>query len=142
MPFMKSVPKVGLTGERRFPVEPQHAIAFTEGSMPAVLSTPCLVGFLETTARIALAECLDEGENSVGIEIEVRHLAPTPPGQTVVCLARVIHVDGSRIAFQLEARDEQEIIARGYHRRQVVRVASFARRVEAKTRGVPRSTGA
>jgi fluoroacetyl-CoA thioesterase len=132
---MKSVPKIGLTGERRFTVESQHAIVFTEGGMPPVLSTPSLIGFLEATARLALAECLDAGENSVGIEIEVRHLAPTPPGQTVICLARVVHVDGSRIAFQLEARDEQELIARGYHRRHVVRVASFARRVAAKTRG-------
>ena len=139
---MKGVPKIGLTGERRFTVESQHAIAFTEGGMPAVLSTPSLVGFLETTARLALAECLEEGENSVGIEIEVRHLAPTPPGQTVVCLARVIHVDGSRIAFQLEARDEQEIVARGYHRRQVVRVASFARRLAAKAQGAPGSRSA
>jgi fluoroacetyl-CoA thioesterase len=132
---MKNVPKIGLAGERRFPVESQHAIAFTEGGMPAVLSTPSLIGFLEATARLALAVCLDDGENSVGIEIEVRHLAPTPTGQTVLCLARVIHVDGSRIAFQLEARDEQEVIARGYHRRQVVRVASFAKRVKAKTTG-------
>ena len=139
---MKNAPKIGLMGEQRFTVELHHAITFTEGGMPAVLSTPALVGFLEATARQALAECLDEGENSVGIEIEVRHLAPTPPGQAVVCMARVIHVDGSRIAFQLEVRDEQEVVARGYHRRQVVRVASFARRVEAKTRGAPRSASA
>jgi fluoroacetyl-CoA thioesterase len=135
IPYMKCVPKVGLVGELKVVVESKHAIDFTEGGMPAVLSTPALIGLLERTAREALSACLEPGENSVGIEVELQHLAPTPPGQTVVCLAKVIHAEGSRVCFQLEARDEKEIIARGIHKRQVIRAAAFGRKVAAKQAG-------
>ena len=129
---MKNRPQVGMSGEFAFEVGNQHAIDFAEGGMPAVLSTPHLIGLLERTARMTLAPLLDSNERTVGIEIELRHLAPTPVGQKVTCTARVIHVDAREIAFHVEARDSEEIIARGSHRRVVIRVESFARRVQAK----------
>lgn len=129
---MKCSPKIGLTGQREFVVNSQLVIDFTQDGMPAVLSTPALIGLLERTAREVLAECLDAGENSVGIEIELRHLAPTPLGRKVVCTAKVIHADGGKVTFQIEASDEVEVIARGVHKRQVIRVVSFAKRVGIK----------
>lgn len=129
---MKSRPQVGMSGEFRFEVEPKHAIDFAEGGMPAVLSTPHLVGLLERTARMTLTPLLDANERTVGIEIELRHLAPTPVGQQVTCVARVIHAEGREVSFHVEARDEHEVIARGSHRRAVIRVESFARRVQGK----------
>lgn len=103
--------------------------------MPAVLCTPWLIWFLEHAARGAVLPCLEAGESTVGLEIEVRHLAPTPLGHTVTCTARVIHVEGPRITFQVEAHDEAELVARGVHRLQVIRVAGFAKRVAQKTAG-------
>jgi predicted thioesterase len=129
---MKSRPAAGLTGELELVVEPGHAIDFAEGGMPAVLSTPQLIGLLERTARQALAPLLEPNERSVGIEIELRHLAPTPVGQKVWCTARVIHAEGREVSFHVEARDAHEVIARGSHRRAIIRVESFARRVHAK----------
>jgi fluoroacetyl-CoA thioesterase len=125
-------PKIGTTGELEIMVESKHAIDFASGGMPAVLSTPNLVGLLERTAREALQPFLDAGERTVGTEIELRHLAPTPVGQKVVCIARVIQVEGAQVTFQIEAHDEQEIIARGVHKRAVIRVDSFARKVARK----------
>jgi predicted thioesterase len=101
--------------------------------MPAVFSTPQLILHLEHAARKAIAPVLESGESSVGIHVDVQHLAPTPMGQRVVCSARVIHVDGATITFQLEAHDEQEMIARGLHKRAVIKVDRFARRVEKKS---------
>src|SRR5438093_1492402 len=102
---MKGKPKIGTSSELRFVVEPRHAIDFADGGMPAVLSTPHLVGFLERTAREALAPLLEDNERSVGVEIEIRHLAPTPVGQNVTCVARIVHADGTQITFQVKARD-------------------------------------
>jgi predicted thioesterase len=130
---MKSRPQVGATGELAFKIEPQHAIDFAAGGMPAVLSTPNLIGFLERTARETLAGCLEDGEQSVGVEIELRHLAPTPVGQTIHCTARVIHAEDREVTFQISARDECELIARGLHKRAVIRTESFSRRVKEKT---------
>ena len=129
---MKSRPKVGATGELAFKIEPRHAIDFAAGGMPAVLSTPNLVGFLERTAREAMAGCLDDNERSVGTEIELRHLAPTPVGQTIHCTARVIHAEDREVTFQISARDEHELIARGLHKRAIIRVDRFVQRVQEK----------
>jgi predicted thioesterase len=130
---MKTRPRPGLSGELRFVVEQKHVIDFADGGMPAVLSTPNLIGLLERTARETLAPLLDPEERTVGTEIELRHLAPTPLGATVTCTTRVIHSEGSQVTFQIEARDEVEVIARGLHRRAVVRVEAMARRVQRKT---------
>jgi fluoroacetyl-CoA thioesterase len=126
--------KVGTTGEQRFVVAPSHAIDFAGGGMPAILCTPWLVWFLEHAAREAVLPFLDEGESTVGSHVDVDHLAATPIGLSVTCVARVVHVEGRVISFQLEARDEAEIIARGFHRLRVIQVERLAQRVEAKRR--------
>src|SRR2546429_7967153 len=98
---MKSRPPIGTTGQLEFVVEQPQAINFATEGMPAVLSTPSLIGWLERTAREAVAAFLDSGERSVGAEIELRHLAPTPLGARVSCSARVIHTEGKEITFQI-----------------------------------------
>ena len=129
---MKALPKIGDAAELEFTVGDVHVIDFADEQMPAVLSTPCLIGYLERTARKALAPVLAVGEQSVGVHVDVRHLAPTPLGQRVVCTARVIHVDGPVISFQIEARDQRELIARGLHKRRVIHAERFADRVRRK----------
>jgi predicted thioesterase len=130
---MKSRPRIGETGELAIPTEAKHAVEFAGNGMPAVVSTPHLVGFLERTARETLVPHLEADERSVGVEIDIRHLAPTPVGQTIHCTARVIAVDGSKISFQIEARDAYEVIVRGLHKRAVINTESFSRRVRAKS---------
>lgn len=129
---MKAAPKTGTTGETTFVVEEKHCIEFATDGMPAVLSTPNLIGILERTARHAITPFLAADERSVGVEIELRHLAPSPLGATVTAVARVIGHDGRFVDFQIEARDGQELIARGVHKRAVVRTGSFAHRVKHK----------
>lgn len=129
---MKSAPKIGDVGELEFVVDASHVIDFSDDQLPAVLSTPCLINFLERAARAALTPVLEANESSVGTHVDVQHLAPTPPGQQVVCRARVIGVDGAAITFQVEARDRDDLIARGLHKRAVIRKDRFAARVRRK----------
>jgi predicted thioesterase len=131
---MKSAPKTGTTGETTFVVETKHCIEFATDGMPAVLSTPNLIGILERTARQAIAPFLAPDERSVGVEIEFRHLAPAPLGAKVTATARVIGHTGRFVDFQIEARDEQELIIRGVHKRAVVNVNSFTKRLASKAR--------
>jgi predicted thioesterase len=130
---MKSRPNIGATGELKFVVGQEHVIDFASDGMPAVLSTPRLIGLIERTARETLYPFLEMNERSVGIEIDLRHLAPTPPGSSVTCIARVIATEAATATFQIEARDDHEIIARGIHKRAIIRVESFARRVARKS---------
>jgi predicted thioesterase len=129
---MKSRPRIGTSGELTFTVESKHVIDFATDGMPAVLSTPMLIGLLERTARESLYPILEPDERSVGIELEIRHFAPSPLGARVTCLTRVVAAEENSVTFQVEARDEQEVIARGVHRRAVIRVGSFSRRVARK----------
>jgi predicted thioesterase len=129
---MNDGPKVGLSFELRFVVELGHAIDFARGGMPAVLSTPWLIWFLEHAAREAVLPFLDPSESTVGTYVDVRHLAATPVGRAVTCRARVVQVEGTAIAFQLEAHDEHELIAKGFHRLSVIDVRRFAQKVHRK----------
>ena len=136
---MKSIPKTGLTGEERVTVDASNRIVFADARMPAVLATPWLVAHLEYAARNAIAPCLEQNERSVGTYVEVEHLAPVPEGFTVTCRARVIHVDGTIVTFQIEAHDGQETVAKGLHRRRVIEVDRFAKRVARKREQGPKS---
>ena len=129
---MKSRPRIGEIGELAVPTDMTHVVEFHGDGMPAVVSTPNIIQFLERTARHMLTPHLEADERSVGLEIDIRHLAPTPVGQTIHCRAQVIAVEDRKITFQIEARDQQEVIVRGLHKRAVIRTESFSRRVRAK----------
>ena len=133
---MKSPPKVGISGELSVVVTEQHAIDFASDEMPAVLSTPWMIWFLEHAAREAMLPLLEDNESTVGVRVDVEHLAPTPLGDRVQYKAKVIHVEGSLISFSLEASDSQEQIARGTHKLRVIEKDRFLRRVSAKAGGI------
>ena len=121
-----------MSAEERLVVGPSNRIVFADDRMPAVLSTPWLVAHLEYACRDAIAPCLDEDERSVGTFLEVEHLAPVPEGLTVTCRGRVILVDGPVVTFQVDAHDGLELVAKGLHRRRIIDVDRFARRVARK----------
>ena len=129
---MKQTPRLGLAGELMVEVAEEHCINFAGDGMPHVLATPWLVAYLEFVARDALATCLEDHERSVGVVVDVEHLAPSPIGSRVTFRARVIHVDGPVVTFQIEAHDEVEPVAKGLHKRAVIDVKRFARRVAKK----------
>lgn len=129
---MKRQPKVGDTGELRLTVDESNSIDFASDGMPLVLSTPSLVYYLENAGRNALLPLFEPGETCVGTSVDLQHLAATPLGHEVVCRARVIHVEGRIVTFQVEARDEHEVIARGIHKRAVIEIARFAKRLAKK----------
>ncbi len=131
---MKSRPRPGQAAENRFVVETKHIIDFAVDGMPAVLATPWLIWFMEHTAREAMLPHLEPTESTVGARVEIEHLAPTPLGQTVTCRAQVLSSDGSQFLFKLEAFDEQEKIASGLHKLNVIDKARFAGRVARKTK--------
>jgi predicted thioesterase len=132
---LKTTPRTGQAGEVRLVVDASNRISFADDRMPAVLATPWLVAALEQAARRAIEPDLEPHERSVGTFLEVEHLAPTPEGMTVTCRARVIHVAGAVVTFQVDAHDGVEPVARGLHRRRVIDADRFARRVARKRPG-------
>lgn len=128
---MNEIP-VGTTGEQPLLVTPEWAIDFLGGEEAQVLSTPHLILWMEITARNAVKPYLAEGYESVGTKVNIEHLAATPVGMPVRFTARVTAVEGSRVSFDLTARDEKEIVAQGTHERFIVHVPRFAAGLAAK----------
>jgi fluoroacetyl-CoA thioesterase len=97
-----------------------------------VLATPVMINLMEAAALDAIEHLLPQGYQSLGIRLDVTHHAATPVGMQVAATARVVAVDGRKIRFEVEARDEKEIIGAGTHERVVVNVARFDERVQRK----------
>ena len=131
---MQGVVKIGTVGEERFVVSEQHLIDFAHHGMPRILCTPWLIWFLEHAARKAMLPLLEPGESTVGVVVNVEHIAATPLEEQVVCRARVIYADGPLISFQFEAHDEHEKIAVGTHKLRVIQAARLAKKVAGKLR--------
>ena len=129
---MKEGIRVGLVGEQREVVQPKNLIDFMGPDVPGVLATAWLIWFMEHAARNAILPFMEEGEDSVGTEIDIQHMAPTPVGFEVVCQAKVIQIDGKAITYQIEARDHHEKIGQALHKRYVVRTPRFAEKVTRK----------
>ena len=123
----------GLTAETDVVVE-DHLTADRLGNPGfKVLSTPALVQLFEAASIQAIAPHQDLPlSGSVGMRIEVEHIAATPIGMHVRCTAKVVNVDGRRVSFALEAHDEKELIGKGTHERFLVDPAKFLARVEVK----------
>lgn len=124
----------GLTLETTFTVADQHTAAHIGSGSLRVLATPIMISFMEGVSHRLLAQRLPAGRSSVGVLVNVRHLAPTPLGSTVRVCTEVLAVDGSRVVFRVQAFDETELVGEGEHHRMVIDEARFLKRVEAKSR--------
>ena len=122
----------GLVGAADLRVGVEHtAPSIGSGAIP-VLGTPVMINLMEGAALAAVEHLLPAGHQSLGIHLDVRHVAATPIGMRVRATAELTHVDGRTLTFRVEARDERETIGDGTHQRVVVNVARFDQRVQAK----------
>ncbi len=128
---MKASLRPGLSHVRRLTVDRDRTIDFM-GEEARVYGTPWLIRDIEQTCRELLLAHGDAGEDSVGMEVAVRHAAPTLEGTAVEITATVTAVDGRKVAFEVAAKDEVETVCTGTHARFVVDVAKTVERLKAK----------
>jgi fluoroacetyl-CoA thioesterase len=122
----------GLVGELTITVD-ARTLASTVGSGGIdVFSTPSLIALMENAALSAVQPLLPPDQTTVGVRVDVRHLAATPPGEQVRARAELIEVEGRRLVFHVEAFDSHEKIGEGTHERMVVDPARLLARAQAK----------
>jgi fluoroacetyl-CoA thioesterase len=110
----------GLTGEaRRIVTEDLTAIHLGSGDVP-VFGTPALLALIEEAAVAAVHGALPDGSTTVGLRVELEHLAPSRIGAEVRALSRLTAADGRRLTFECEAYDGDTVIGRATHQRIVV----------------------
>ena len=92
-----------------------------------VFSTPSMIGLMEHTSVKLTEPYLDENEQSVGIHVDVRHMAATRIGQSVTITAEILEVKENKVRYAVTAFNDQGVkIGEGYHRRAVINQKKFA----------------
>jgi predicted thioesterase len=117
--------------ERHLIVDQERTISFL-GEDLRIYATPRLVNDIEQTCLDYLLTFLDEGENTVGAAVDIRHVGATLLGMSVSIVATVTRVEGRSVTFNVEVRDDVELVATAAHTRVVVNVAKLRSRVQAK----------
>lgn len=119
----------GMTGEKIVTVTHDMTVAHFLSTMPVVYATPIMILHMEMASAAIVAKHLPDGYVSVGMEVNVRHLAATPVGRQVLVMARVLQVDPKSVLFEVVAWDGHRKIGDGTHRRGVVNIAAFEKRL-------------
>jgi len=122
----------GLVREETFTVEDQHTAYHIGSGDERVLGTPWMISFMERVSNRLVAENLPEGNMSVGIHVDVKHLAATPVHAIVRIRAEVLEVVKNRVNLSIEAWDDQEKIGEGTHWRAAVEKTRYMKRVMEK----------
>jgi fluoroacetyl-CoA thioesterase len=122
----------GLKGEVSLVVAEEHTAKHLGSGSVQVLATPQMVLLMERASVAAVDPLLPEGYRTVGVGLNIRHLAPTPLGFEVKATAELIEVEGRRLFFHVEVRDEVEVVGQGTHERSIINVQRFGERVAQK----------
>jgi predicted thioesterase len=121
----------GVSLRRQITVDRDRTIEFL-GEQGRIYATPSLIMDIEQTCRELILNHADEGEDSVGMEVSVRHSAATLPGMTVEIEVRVAAVEDRKVVFDVGASDDLEPISGGTHTRFVVDKGRMVDRLQAK----------
>jgi predicted thioesterase len=111
--------KPGMAAEITTVVDDKLVVKHVGGD--GVLSTPSMIGLMERAGIEAVQKHLPEGHTTVGFEVHVKHIAATPKGKKVTARAELTEIDGRKLTFKVEARDEDKQVGVGTHRRAIIK---------------------
>ena len=117
--------KIGTEKELEILVTPNDTAKSYGSGLVEVFATPAMVALMEKTALQLVMPFLEEGMNTVGTEINVKHVKATPMGKRVQSYAKLIEANGPKLIFEVEAYDEDGLIGKGIHKRYVINEEEF-----------------
>ena len=124
--------KVGMLGEARTKVTYENtAIKYGSGTV-SVFATPAMIGLMEKASINSVERYLPKGYATVGTKVEIKHIAATPLDMEVVAQSELLEIDGLKLKFKIEARDDREKIGEGTHTRYIIYWDDFIKKVESK----------
>ena len=124
---------LGASASQSVVVTRELTVAHFHPDMPEVYGTPLMIYLMEVAAAEAIQKYLLVGWTSVGVSVNVKHLAATPTGLTVTATAEVISVDDHTVTFTIEAHDGVEKIGEGRHVRAPIHLERFVQRAKKKS---------
>ena len=123
---------IGIKGKETTIVDESNTAKTMGSGTLDVFATPAMIALMEKTAWKSVAEELEEGCGTVGIRLDITHDAPTPPGMNVTCESVLTGIDGRKLTFEVEARDERGKIGSGIHERFIIDNKKFQEKANQK----------
>lgn len=121
--------KIGQTYTSQLLVEERHlAINVGSGDLP-VLATPVMVMLMENAAMKSVADTIAGDETTVGAQVSVSHIRPTPLADTVNATATLVEIDGRKLTFRVIAEDSKGLVGEGTHVRYIVNREHFVSKI-------------
>ncbi|MEE1120107.1 MAG: thioesterase family protein [Prevotella sp.] len=121
--------KIGQTYTSQLLVEERHlAINVGSGDLP-VLATPVMVMLMENAAMKSVADTIADDETTVGAQVSVSHLRPTPLADIVNATATLVEIDGRKLTFRVIAEDSKGLVGEGTHVRYIVNRERFVSKI-------------
>jgi len=117
--------KAGLVGIATTVVADNNiAKTMKSGALP-VFATPAMCALMEEAACAAVAEALEEGMGSVGISLNITHDRASAIGAEITASATLISVEGRKLVYKVEAKDNKGLIGKGSHERFIINNEKF-----------------
>ena len=127
--------QVGLKNSGEMPVTEKDTAIFVGSGSLKVLATPKMVALMEKVSAELAEKNLPEDFTSVGISLNVEHIAPTPIGMKIRVESELVEVSGRKLTFEVAAFDEAEKIGKGRHERFIVNGKKFQTKADGKFSG-------
>ena len=124
----------GIKGHQEITVEEKDLAIHVGSGTVHVLATPMMIANMEYTSAASVEELLGEGKTTVGVKVDVSHVAATPKGMKVTFDAELLEIsaNGKILTFHVEAHDECGLLGEGTHQRAVVDRVRFDEKTQAK----------
>ena len=130
----------GLVKKRTIKIGDDRVITFM-GEELRVYETPSMIADIEYACRDLLFENLPTGYDSVGVIVNINHLAATPINETVEVTVEIEKIVSRKVTFTCRVHDAVELVGEGLHTRAIVDIERHRKRVGEKRNNMVTSTG-
>ena len=121
--------EAGIKNEKSIVVTDEVTASKVGSGLLPVYATPSMSALMEGTCAESVQPYLAEGEGTVGVAVDIKHIAATPVGMTVRCESLLKEVNGKKLVFEVNVYDEKGLVGTGIHKRAIINNEAFMARL-------------
>lgn len=121
--------EAGIKNEKSIVVTNEVTASKVGSGLLPVYATPSMIALMEGTCAESVQPYLAEGEGTVGVAVDIKHIAATPVGMTVRCESLLKEVNGKKLVFEVNVYDEKGLVGTGIHKRAIINNEAFMARL-------------
>ena len=121
--------EAGIKNEKSIVVTDEVTASKVGSGLLPVYATPSMIALMEGTCAESVQSYLAEGEGTVGVGVDIKHIAATPVGMTVRCESLLKEVNGKKLVFEVNVYDEKGLVGTGIHKRAIINNEAFMARL-------------